>query len=64
MFPLLTKSLIFALILAASAFAQTEKPPAEPKVSFVYWSVFEDKKAEINELVAAHDKLEVEFQRR
>ncbi len=62
-FAVFTKSLIFVLILSASAFAQTEKTktPDAVKIGSIDTTVFYDKEKGIKEVVEAHDKIEVEF---
>lgn len=56
-------NLTFVLLVVASASAQTEKPQAinSAKVAFINTEAFDDKKTGIDELLAAYDKLEIEF---
>jgi Skp family chaperone for outer membrane proteins len=57
------KSLVFVLILAASAFAQTEttQNAVSTKVGVIDTSVFYDKEKGIREIVAAQEKLDAEL---
>lgn len=59
-FPAFIKSLIFALIITASAFSQTPKPAAT-KIVTIDTSVFCDKEKGIREVIAAREKLDAEM---
>lgn len=59
-FPIFIQSLIFVLILAASAFAQTPNSAAM-KIGLIDTNVFYDKEKGIREVIAAQEKLDAEF---